>query len=213
MQVQLTNIKCCIPGTSEKLFQIKALTLPAHGKVLIQGPSGCGKTSLLHIIAGLFFPTDGTVVVSDKNLRYLSEQQLSDLRRTYFGIVFQKLNLLEHLTAAENVELILKKSDPAQIEAALKKVNLLHKKEERAGSLSLGEQQRVAVARIIAKQSSIILADEPTSSLDEKNATEVLDALLSLPNRPTTVVVSHDSRIRDRFDTVLDWKDVVNGAL
>jgi ABC-type lipoprotein export system ATPase subunit len=213
MNVQLTHLKCFIPGTNDKLFQIKSLTVPKHSKVLIQGPSGCGKTTLLHVIAGLFEPTEGSVLIEGNDLKKLSEKELSHLRRDSFGIVFQKLNLLDHLTAEENVELILNSKNQKAAESALQKVNLHHKKLDRAGFLSLGEQQRVAVARVIAKESSIILADEPTSSLDEKNASEVIDLLLSLPNRPTTIVVSHDSRIRNRFDKVLDWKDVVNESL
>jgi ABC-type lipoprotein export system ATPase subunit len=213
MNVQLTHLKCFIPGTNDKLFQIKSLTVPKHSKVLIQDPNGCGKTTLLHVIAGLFEPTEGSVLIEGNDLKKLSEKELSHLRRDSFGIVFQKLNLLDHLTAEENVELILNSKNQKAAESALQKVNLHHKKLDRAGFLSLGEQQRVAVARVIAKESSIILADEPTSSLDEKNASEVIDLLLSLPNRPTTIVVSHDSRIRNRFDKVLDWKDVVNESL
>lgn len=199
--IDLNRVKVFLPERSKPLFAIPNLKIPAGQKVLIHGPSGLGKTTLLHLLAGLFLADEGEVQVGDFEWGAMSDSDRCVARRKHFGVVFQRLNLLEHLTVEENVELATK--DPKQIAISLQHVGLSELKARRASLLSLGEQQRVAVARVLASKPSIILADEPTSSLDQANATAVMNALFAASQQGTLIVVSHDERIRSRFDQVL----------
>jgi putative ABC transport system ATP-binding protein len=208
MTISLSGISVCLPNQREPLFRISKLEIPSGSRLLIQGPSGKGKTTLLHLIAGLFPPFEGTVQIGNRNLRYLTETELCQLRRNHFGLIFQKLNLIEHLTALENalLALPLKSKDKTTTEEVLKGLGLASRLHVRAGQLSLGEQQRVAVGRVLVQQPDIVLADEPTSSLDDKNATKVIEALFSLGTSKTLVVVSHDHRIESYFKDRLDFE-------
>lgn len=210
MELRFNDIEVVLPGKDTPLFTVPKFTIPAGQKLLIYGPSGKGKTTLLHLMAGLFLPHQGYVYVDGENIRFLSDHARSHLRRKFFGIVFQRLNLIDHLNALENVLLAL---DPAAssvpfAKTALEQLGMGTMLHERVANLSLGEQQRVAVARVTAKQPRIILCDEPTSSLDAANANRVMDAILEVPGNPTTVVVSHDERIRNRFPHNLNFDEL-----
>jgi len=207
---------------TRNLFRIQKLDLAAGSRVFIEGPSGIGKSTLLHLIAGLFQPESGSVTIGTHAFHDMSDSARSRIRREHFSLVFQKLNLVEHLTALESVQLgLFKKASPALSSAvmsmaasdplaALKRVGLADRADERIGLMSLGEQQRVAVARVLAARPQIVLADEPTSSLDAKNAELIVDHLLDVPKESTVVVVSHDQRIRSRFATALQFKDLIS---
>ncbi len=206
--------------TGRELFVVPDLKIEPGERVLIQGASGRGKTTLLHLIAGLFLPSEGVVEIGGNRLTTLNDDERCELRRAQFGIVFQKLNLLEHLTASENVELALPKSLPSGkgtgrdeiVAAALKSVKMTDHADDRAATLSLGEQQRVAVARVLAAKPAIILADEPTSSLDDENAEFVMSALLEAASPKqgqarTLVVVSHDARVKKSFQRIINFSE------
>lgn len=210
MDIALTNIVVSVPPTHRLLFSIRGLRIPAGTRMLIHGASGIGKTTLLHLIAGLFSADEGKVTIGTYDLQMLSDFQRSILRRQEFGIVFQRLNLIDHLNALENVLLPLPpdSTSAARAAQALEKVNMGGRDRERVANLSLGEQQRVAIARVLASSPPIILADEPTSSLDEKNASAVLDALWEASTNNTLLVVSHDRRIHERFQNVVDFEDL-----
>ena len=144
-------------------------------------------------------------------LRALSDEARCHLRRKHVGIVFQKLNLLDHLTACENVLLALPPA-PASMAVALSALERLGLKDlahTSSAAMSLGEQQRVAVARVVASRPDIILADEPTSSLDQINADAVMQALFDVSEGRTLVVVSHDRRIQKRFAKVVDFAEMI----
>jgi ABC-type lipoprotein export system ATPase subunit len=206
--IKLSEVSIILPD-NRKLFKIPTLEIRRGEKCLIEGPSGIGKTTLIHLIAGLLDPTDGYVFVDDKNLRFLSDGERCDLRRQHFGIIFQKLNLLDHLTALENVRITLRgKDNDDKARAALKSVGMDSFANAITVTLSLGEQQRVAAARILAAAPDFILADEPTSSLDDKNAEAVLDALFARPDS-TLIMVSHDHRIKARFKNTFDFRQWV----
>jgi ABC-type lipoprotein export system ATPase subunit len=206
LQIQLTNVSIHLPDRQKPLFHIPSLKLGPGEKLLLRGPSGAGKTTLLHLIAGLLAPSEGSVLVNEQNLRFLSDNQRCQLRRSRMGLIFQTLNLLDHLTALENVQLVL--SGPSQRDRAmdaLSQMQLTSVPDRLTAVLSLGEQQRVAVARVLAQKPEVILADEPTSSLDDANATVVIQSLLSLPHQPTCIVVSHDHRLPRHFSSVIDF--------
>jgi putative ABC transport system ATP-binding protein len=214
LNVEMRKIKVVLPGAREPLFSIRSFDAPAGAKVLIEGPSGRGKTTLLHLIAGLFHPTEGSVEVGGQRLASLSADDLGRLRRQSIGLVFQKLNIVEHLTAEENVLLGLPPRSPGASErarAALAELRLGDKAAVRAGVLSLGEQQRVAVARVLAQRPQILLADEPTSSLDDQNAETVARALARAAGAGTLIAVSHDRRLRPHFAKQISFEELARG--
>src|SRR5476649_1389266 len=151
MDLRFSKVVVTLPSNGRTLFKIPTLEISFGSKVLIYGPSGQGKTTLLHLMAGLFLPTDGIIYLGDQKISSSSDDERSRLRRSSYGIVFQKLNLLDHLTALENVLLglspaISHKEQMARAEKALIQVGMLKFSKERSSNLSLGEQQRVAIA-------------------------------------------------------------------
>ena len=171
--------------------------------VSISGPSGSGKSTLLHIIGSLEQPTSGDVLLDGESLARETRRELADLRLNRIGFVFQAYNLIPVLSAAENVEFILQlqgvdaKTRRARSTDLLNQVGLKGLENRRPAQLSGGQQQRVAVARALASQPAIVLADEPTANLDSKNSDELL-ALMSMLNREsnvTIVVATHDPRV------------------
>ncbi len=217
MNILLNQIIVRLPGSKKILFKVGHLAVVSGSHILIQGESGKGKTTLLHLIAGLMNPQEGSVLLDHTDLRTLTEQDLSQLRREKIGLIFQKLNLIDHLTAIENILLCSKqptKTEPtkteAQAMAILEKVGLKEKKNVLTASLSLGEQQRVAIARVLMKNPQIILADEPTSSLDETNAGKVMELLISAAQGKTLLVVSHDHRIARFFPKITSFENLVS---
>lgn len=209
MRVEVRDITVGFPGSVKPLFGLRELSVPPGRKVLIQGPSGQGKTTFLHLLAGLHAPARGRVEIDGQDISRWCEAERARFRRENVGMIFQKLNLFTHLTAGENIELARNSrfGGRAAVESALVRVNLSGRADESAGILSLGEQQRVAVARVLAQSPGLVLADEPTSSLDDENAETVIRALLGLES--TMIVVSHDHRLRARFDEVFDFPKLV----
>lgn len=209
MDISLSNIVVKIGPEQKTLFKIREFEIKAGEKILITGASGSGKTTLLHLLAGLFSPFEGRVQFGDVQLNRLSEEQRSIFRRKNISLVFQKLNLIEHLTAKENIELSVQgKKRKIVISEALSAVGLSGRENDRTQVLSLGEQQRVAIARVLVAESDFIFADEPTSSLDESNAIRVIELLLKACQTKTLIVVSHDRRIENYFSKKLNFKEI-----
>lgn len=183
--------------------------------VLIMGPSGSGKTTLLTIAGGLLKPTDGEVVINGQDITSMTETKLPTVRRDNIGFVFQSFNLLDALTALENIEVALFlrgiKGVEAQARAAglLTRLGLKERLHFRPNQLSGGEKQRVAVARALANDPKIILADEPTANLDAKNGYEVMRLLCQIAcmEQRAVVIVSHDERLRSVAKRVLTIED------
>jgi putative ABC transport system ATP-binding protein len=183
--------------------------------VLIMGPSGSGKTTLLTLIGGLLRPTSGAVRVGGQDITALKERQLTKFRRHYLGFVFQSFNLLESLNARENVEAALNFAGIGGRKARRRATELLtdlgmaDRLRARPQTLSGGERQRVSIARALANDPQLILADEPTANLDSRHGHEVVELLhdIAKTQRRTIVIVSHDHRIRDVADRVLWLQD------
>jgi putative ABC transport system ATP-binding protein len=176
------------------------LEINAGEFVIIMGPTGCGKTTLLNVMSGLDLPDEGTVILDGENIARANEMRLANIRRKKVGFIFQDFNLVEDLTAIENVEAVLWPSvlRSKEIEdraiAALRKVNLLDRKDNLPKELSGGERQRVAIARAIIHKPRVLFSDEPTGNLDNQAALEVMKLLQSLNKEMATtmVMVTHD---------------------
>lgn len=171
----------------------------------ISGPSGSGKSTMLQLLGGLDHPSSGTVSLLGTDLTTLTDRDLTRLRLTSIGFVFQRFHLLPVLTAVENVELPMaeagrsKRERVARARELLGYVGLSHRAEHRATELSGGEMQRVAIARALANEPALILADEPTGELDQTTGSQILDLLDRLhADGATIVVVTHDERLATR---------------
>ena len=168
--------------------------------VAIMGPSGSGTSTLMHVLGALDTPTDGTASLEGHNLEELGEDELVTLRGKKVGFVFQTFNLIQSLTAQQNVELpmiflgVRKKARAERARLLLEKVGLGERLEHRPNELSGGERQRVAIARALANNPEIILADEPTGNLDSETGATILDLLkkLSLDEGKTMILITHD---------------------
>ena len=186
----------------------------APGKmVAVRGPSGCGKSTLLHLAAGLDQPSAGEVRFFGRALGRMSEQDLAAYRARNVAVVFQRGNLWHSLSAQENLETTLRLSesnDPSKAaREALEQFGLGHRRSQRAGSLSGGEQQRVAIASAAARGAPLVLADEPTGELDSTNERLVVDALHRLRDEhgTTVVVVTHSAKVAEQADAVIEMRD------
>ncbi len=207
--------KIFLVGAGVKALDGLSLDINRGEFVLIAGPSGCGKSTLLNLLGGLDRPTYGEIMLKEHTYSSLNENGLAQLRRHNVGFVFQAYNLLNDLTARENVELPMRLigMKPADISKRctelLEAVGLGDRMNHYPHELSGGEQQRVAVARALANQPAVVLADEPTGNLDSKNSAEVMDLFLDLnrERHQTFVVVSHDSMARRYASRIVHMRD------
>jgi putative ABC transport system ATP-binding protein len=186
-----------------------------HGEFLaVMGPSGCGKSTLLHLLGGLMQPTRGRIIIDGEDISKLSDAERTAVRRKKIGYIFQRFNLLPTLSAKANIELAKKIHGNGHlstngVDGILDMLGLTGKIEFRPTELSGGEQQRVAIARAIINQPAIVLADEPTGSLDSRNSQTVLQILRSLNEKlgQTIVMITHDSDAASTASRVIEMKD------
>jgi putative ABC transport system ATP-binding protein len=191
------------------------LTIAPGEFVAVMGSSGSGKSTLLHLLAGLDRPTSGSLRVGEHDLCLAGEDELALLRRRLIGVVFQAFNLLDMLSAEENVALPLAIGGTRKLRAekraaeALDRVGLAHRRRHLPGELSGGEQQRVAIARALVIEPLVLLADEPTGNLDSASGGQVMDLLCGLTEtrRQTIVMVTHDPAHAARADRLILLRD------
>jgi putative ABC transport system ATP-binding protein len=190
-----------------------SLNVQPGTSLAITGPSGCGKSTLLALIGGLDVPTAGRVSIGGREISTLPERDRSRLRRHEIGLVFQSDNLLPFLTATENVSLQLSLDDPgggnARSLELLAELGLSAEADRFPDQLSGGQRQRVAVARALIHRPSLIVADEPTGSLDAESAVAVVDLLLYAQRSSgvTLVLVTHEPKVADRLDRTVGMRD------
>ncbi|MDB9787103.1 ABC transporter ATP-binding protein [Bacteriovoracaceae bacterium] len=179
------------------------------------GPSGSGKSTLLNIMSGLDIPTSGEIFLNSKRIDDMSKTELSRFRRDHIGFVFQSFNLIPVLTVKENIEYVMtlqgrsKSERDKRVTDVLKTVGLSEKEHKFPTQLSGGQQQRVAVARAIAAEPDIILADEPTANLDSKTGSSLIDMMEELNKKygKTFVFSTHDTKIMDKARRLIVLED------
>lgn len=200
------------------LFECEHFHAEPGSRVALWGPSGCGKSTMLNLISGLLRPHEGRVCVDGQEIQRLSESALDAFRGERMGFVFQTFNLLAPFTALQNVILGMRFADiiPAKewkdrSTSMLDRVGLSHRLNSKPATLSVGERQRVAIARALANNPKLIVADEPTGSLDPKTAASVMTLLLELcaQEQVTLLLVTHDRGIAEQLPTLFDCTDLV----
>jgi putative ABC transport system ATP-binding protein len=200
-------------GERVPVVDVGELRLAEGAQAALKGRSGSGKTTLLNLIAGVLRADEGRIVVADEEITALPEAGRDRVRAEKLGYVFQTFNLLQGLTALENVILPMMlrgAPDRARATALLERVGMRERLHYRPAQLSVGQQQRVAVARALANRPALVLADEPTGNLDEQHADEALRLLREVcrENGAALLVVSHDARVLGQFERVLDLREL-----
>ena len=210
--IQLTNVSKHYDNQTKALNDIN-LHLSKGEWISIMGPSGSGKTTLLNILGCLDTPTKGSVQIHNINITDLNQKQLTQFRREHIGLIFQQYHLIPYLTALENVMLAQyyhSVTDENEAMDVLKRVDMGHRTHHIPAQLSGGEQQRVCIARALINEPNILLADEPTGNLDQKNGDIVLNLIRNLhEDGHTIILVTHNpaiGKIGDRQINLLDGK-------
>ncbi|MBD3196800.1 MAG: ATP-binding cassette domain-containing protein [Candidatus Lokiarchaeota archaeon] len=191
------------------------LTIKSGEFVIIQGPTGCGKSTLLNVLSGLDYPDSGKIIFDGENIARSTEDRLARLRRMKIGFIFQDFNLINTLTALENVESVLWPTvlRSSEIEnraiAALRDANLLERKDHYPVQMSGGEKQKCGLARAIIHRPRVILADEPTGNLDPQSEKEVMDLLkkINKDSETTVIVVTHRAKLSSYGDKAVHMKN------
>lgn len=190
-------------------FSFPNLQCNASEALLITGGSGKGKTTLLHLIGGLLRPVSGEILIEETDISLLSEKKLDQFRGKNVGLVLQQSHFISSLNVLENVELASwlsdKKKKTEKAKTLLEQLDLKEQLQKLPSQLSIGQQQRVSIARALINEPKLLLADEPTSSLDDENALVVADLLSDLSKKynAALVIVTHDQRLKNRFTNIV----------
>jgi putative ABC transport system ATP-binding protein len=213
IRVRALSMRLASGGREVNVLTDVSLDVPAGQFLAIAGPSGSGKSTLLGLIAGLDQPTAGRIEVAGVDVTALDEDGLARFRRDHVGYVFQSFHLLPTLTAQENVAVPLELAGDAgaagRAAALLAEVGLAERAHHYPVQLSGGEQQRVAVARAMARRPALLLADEPTGNLDSATGKQIIELLVGLNRRlgSTLVLVTHDAALAAHADRVITLRD------
>ena len=204
----LKDVKKEFPSGDGVLQVLKGINLEIYKNefIVILGESGCGKTTMMNIVGGMDFLSDGELLIEGRDFSHPTDAELTQYRREYIGFIFQSYNLMPNLTAQENVQFIAELvKDPMASEDAIEKVKLTERANNYPGQLSGGQQQRVSIARALVKRPKLILADEPTAALDYATSIEVLSVIEDIvKNQGTTVMmVTHNAEIAKMADRVV----------
>lgn len=214
---KLVDVSKIFGSNEHKTAAVQNVSLHASAGelLLLLGPSGSGKTTLLTLIAGLLKPTSGTISLFGKNIESYSGKELQQIRASKIGFIFQTFLLIDSLTAVENVGVVLRFTGKTKSEAHNQAIRLLqqfhieHLARKFPPTLSQGEKQRVAVARAIANRAKLIIADEPTGSLESKQGFDIIQLLQSYSREQNrcVIIASHDLRLVEFADRILRLED------
>jgi len=213
----LTKIYRSPEGELQRVLDVPEFTLEAGQQLALRGASGTGKTTFLNCIAGILHPDEGVIRLNGQNMAGVTESRRDWLRAQSIGYIFQTFNLLQGYTCMENVLLGMSFGHGPDKDTAtqlLKRVGLGDRLSHRPSQLSVGQQQRVAVARALANQPKLVLADEPTGNLDPQNGMESMMLIREVckENEATLLLVSHDQSVLDQFEECLDLADINHAA-
>ncbi len=190
---------------TENIVRLPDIDLKQGEQLLVHGLSGSGKSTLLHIIAGLLSPTTGRVIINSTEIYFLSESKLDRFRGQLIGVIFQQMHLIDSLSVFENIRLAQYlagvEQNESRIYEVLKQLEIPEKANSWVDELSQGEKQRVSIARAVVNNPKLILADEPTSSLDDKRSEQVIRLLKDQAARhhASLIISTHDQRVKNHF--------------
>ena len=214
MSIHIERLNFSYPKSST-IIKLEELKVETHERVFLHGKSGSGKTTLLSLIAGILPCQEGKISIQGNSLSEISSYQIDSFRGKNLGFIFQNFNLIPYLSVLENILLPAKLQGRAkQLEARanqlIKELNIQSRIDTKASQLSVGQQQRVAAARALLLEPPLIIADEPTSSLDEENVDEFMKLLLKQWNQKpfTLLFVSHDQRLQKYFDRSINLLEI-----
>jgi ABC-type lipoprotein export system ATPase subunit len=211
MVLQLQNVKKSYrepDGRTLRILDVPQFTVDRGEQMVLVGPSGCGKTTLLHVIAGISRADSGVIRIDGVDIGRLSEAARDRFRAARIGYIFQTFNLLPGFSALENVMLGMTfargRRDRSRAEGLIERVGLSKRATHKPSALSVGEQQRVAVARALANRPSLILADEPTANVDRANQQHIVELIRETcrEEQVTLVLVTHSLEVSEQFDRV-----------
>jgi ABC-type lipoprotein export system ATPase subunit len=216
MILEVSNLKKSYispDGESQKVVEIDSFSLDLGKQIALKGESGSGKTTFLNLIAGILQADEGEILIDGNSMTKLSESQRDSLRAKKIGYIFQTFNLLQSFTAVENVMLGMAFGVGVNEKYAselLEKVGLANRKTYYPRQLSVGQQQRVAVARALANRPKLVLADEPTGNLDRQRAFESLNLIREIcaESNSALLLVSHDVEILGKFEDIKDLREI-----
>ena len=216
--VRLENVQFAY-RENDFALDIRSLEIPKGEKVAFVGPSGCGKTTLMYLISGILLPNSGRVEIDGTMLSDLGESDRRHFRVSRFGFIFQEFELLEYLSVRENIllpyyvnrKLPLTSEVENNLEKLVDHVGLMNRISRRPHQLSHGERQRVAICRALVTQPDILVADEPTSSLDQGNASRMMERMLTLVREQNTtfLMLTHDRSLLESVDRVVSVREFV----
>ena len=185
------------------------LTFEDGKSYVLLGASGCGKSTLLHMIAGVLSPSDGRILINGQDMTAATQRIKDAFRIAKIGYIFQDFKLIDEMTVQDNIDILkLEKVDVSRSDEILEKLGILKLKRRPVSRLSGGERQRVAIARALVKEPEIILADEPTGNLNYEIGRAVTEGLLSAAKGKTLICVTHDERLCELFDVVIDMNEI-----
>ena len=200
--------------TDESDITYRDLNFEDGKSYVLLGASGCGKSTLLHMISGVLSPTSGRIVINGKDMATAPQKEKDSFRIAKIGYIFQDFKLIDEMTVQDNIDVLkLEKVDVSRTDELLEKMEILKLKKRQVSRLSGGEKQRVAIARALVKQPEIILADEPTGNLNYAIGRKITEALLDAGRGKTLICVTHDERLCELFDEVIDMNEVTAPAV
>lgn len=210
--IQTENLR--MHFTEESDIQYRDLTFEDGKSYVLLGASGCGKSTLLHMISGVLSPTGGRILINGEDMTAAPQRRKDAFRIANIGYIFQDFKLIDEMTVQDNIEMLrIEKVDISHMDELLEQLGILKLKKRQVSRLSGGERQRVAIARALVKQPDIILADEPTGNLNYTIGRTIAEALINAGRGKTLICVTHDERLCELFDEVIDMNQIaLSGA-
>lgn len=208
--IKTTNLKKQFQNETEITYD--DLIFETGKSYMLLGASGCGKSTLLNMIAGILSPTSGEITIDDTLMSKESQNKKDKFRIEKIGYIFQDFKLINDMTVCDNIEILrLEGVDVSGTDEILSKLGIREKKNTKVKHLSGGEKQRVAIARALVKKPDIILADEPTGNLNFAIGKSVIEQLISVSKGKTLIAVTHDDRLSEYFDVIIDMNKITSG--